>query len=104
MPSRVRARPVVLACVALLALHAVVAWTAARTKCSTVDEPMHAAVAWLAWHRGDFRNDTENPALWHRWIALPQGTAVRSAEFTEQDWQDTERGAYPPFAWAKRTL
>jgi len=59
-----------LACAALLAIYALTAWLAVRTKSPTYDEPLHELGAMTAL-RGDYRLEFDHPPLWKYWAALP---------------------------------
>src|SRR5436190_23179504 len=55
----------------LLALHALLALSAADTKCATLDETFHLTGGYSYWALGDFRLQPENGNLAQRWAALP---------------------------------
>ena len=61
------------ACGALCAVFAAVAWAAVSGKSATMDEPSHAAVGWLDLYRRDFRMSPDVPPWWEEWVALPMG-------------------------------
>jgi hypothetical protein len=53
------------------ALFAALAWWSATHNSATYDEPLHLVAAQLITQRDDYRYNSEDPALWHRWAALP---------------------------------
>lgn len=59
------------AVVALLAAHAVLAYTATLGASTTFDEPLHMVAGVAYWTLGDYRLQPENGNLPQRWCALP---------------------------------
>src|SRR5687768_17468409 len=66
---------------ALLALFAILSWSASRQKCMTLDEPMHALGGWLWTHERDYRFDPEDPPLWGYWMSLPNRRDALRVDF-----------------------
>jgi hypothetical protein len=60
----------ILACALLLVAFAALSTAAARTKCPTYDETLHAVGAHVHATLGDFRINPEDPALFGHWSAL----------------------------------
>src|SRR5262245_35302133 len=82
-----RGRVAALACAALLALHAALAWTAVGTKSPTFDEPMHALAASIALTQRDYRMDYDNPPLWKYWAALPNAASPAHFDTNDPRWR-----------------
>jgi hypothetical protein len=82
-----RGRLAALACAALLALHAALAWTAVGTKSPTFDEPKHTLAASIALAQRDFRIDYDNPPLWKYWAALPNAAAPAHLDTNDPRWR-----------------
>jgi Dolichyl-phosphate-mannose-protein mannosyltransferase len=82
-----RGRVAALACAALLALHAALAWTAVGTKSPTFDEPMHALAASIALTQRDYRIDYDNPPLWKYWAALPNAASPAHFDTNDPRWR-----------------
>jgi hypothetical protein len=88
----------------LLALFAVVAWTASSTKCMTLDEPMHALGGWLWTHERDFRFDPEDPPLWGYWMAFPNGRDALRVDLHDPSWHAIAETHWTQQAWWLKTL
>ena len=82
-----RGRLAALACAALLALHAALAWTALGTKSPTFDEPKHTLAASIALTQRDFRIDYDNPPLWKYWAALPNAAEPAHLDTNDPRWR-----------------
>jgi hypothetical protein len=71
----------------LLAVFAVNSYLAAMDKCATVDEPGHFVAAWTQIQFHDFRDDCENPPLFHRLIAWGLGPGLFSINRQSSEWR-----------------
>ena len=91
-------------CAALLAAFAVLAWTAARTKSPTMDEPTHAVAGWLALHDGNYRFEVANPALWKMWAAVGNVRATVATDRTGDVWRPVTWLPRVEVPWVRRTL
>lgn len=91
-------------CAAILALFAILSWSAASTKGHTFDEPLHGLGAWVNLRFGDFRIAYEHPPLWKYWLALPNGREAMRADFEAGEWRDMPREPSGKWLWAVRTL
>lgn len=78
---------VICACTALLAVFAALSYSAARTKCPTYDETLHAVGAHVHRTLGDFRINPEDPALFGTWSALVHGKDALAID-TALEWWD----------------
>jgi Dolichyl-phosphate-mannose-protein mannosyltransferase len=77
-----------IACAVLLAIYAISAQTAVLTKSPTCDEPLHAAAGYIIrWH-GDYRLDTEDPALFLLLSTLPQRQSDLVANLSDPRFHD----------------
>src|SRR3954465_12925469 len=75
------------ACAALLAIYAVTAWFAVRTKSPTYDEPVHTATGLISLQRHDFRMDYENPPLYKYWADIPNVGRTLHIDPNDSQWQ-----------------
>ena len=91
-------------CTALLAMFAAVSWRAAVTKSPTFDEPYHVMSAWVQLHDGDYRVDPEDPPLWKFWLALANGPAALTANFSDPNWTQQPREMWRQWNWCVDTL
>ncbi|HEX3358203.1 MAG TPA: phospholipid carrier-dependent glycosyltransferase [Tepidisphaeraceae bacterium] len=71
-PRRPQFRPTLLLCVILLAIFAAMSYSAILQKSPTFDEPEHVVGGYLIRWLGDYRVDTEDPALFGWLTTLPQ--------------------------------
>ncbi len=97
-------RIAIVACGLLLALFAVLSYSAVRTKSATYDEPMHALGAWIHFHYGDFRINFEDPPLWQYWAALPNGKDAIKVNFDAESWRRMPENVYNEWQFTVDTL
>ncbi|HYV18942.1 MAG TPA: hypothetical protein VFC25_07925 [Verrucomicrobiae bacterium] len=81
-----RARGGVVACVLLLAVFALLSWSAAARKSPVYDEPLHTVGGWLIRNADDFRVDPDHPSLWLRWSALLNGPDALHPDTRSPHW------------------
>jgi hypothetical protein len=83
----------------LIALHALLALSAASTKSTTFDEPIHFIGGYSYWTYNDYRIHAENGNLSQRIIALPSALSSSIPPGMENDpyWQ---AGSGYPVAWS----
>ncbi|HET8947439.1 MAG TPA: hypothetical protein VFQ07_10685 [Candidatus Polarisedimenticolia bacterium] len=84
--GRARALAALLACVLLLAVFALLSWSAAERKSPVYDEPLHTVGGWLIRNAGDFRVDPDHPSLWLRWSALLNGPEALHPDTRSPHW------------------
>ncbi len=92
------------ACAALLAAFAAVAWVAASAKSPAYDEPYHALSAWLQLRHRDYRLDNEDPPLWQYWASLPNGPDAIRADFGSAEWERMPHALVNQWGWCVDTL
>jgi hypothetical protein len=76
----------VVACVLLLAVFALLSWSAAERKSPVYDEPLHTVGGWLIRNADDFRVDPDHPSLWLRWSALLNGPDALHPDTRSPHW------------------
>ncbi len=89
-------RPI-LAIVGLLALYAVLAWSAVSQKSAIYDESLHVASSLAIKQLGDFRVDSEDPALFKQWLVLAQPERMLPTD--SPFWREAGRDAPAQWAW-----
>ncbi len=75
-------------CAALLALFAILSYSAALTKSPTSDEPLHALGGYLHRTAHDFRINPEDPPLFGYWASLPHRAGTLRVDFDSPQWRD----------------
>ncbi len=87
-----------------LGAFAVLSYTAALTKSSTYDEPMHAVAG--ASHRQlkDFRMDLDNPPLWLYWAELPNWGRQLPLDLPSSEWTLMPRDNVKEWQFTTNTL
>jgi hypothetical protein len=88
-----------LAIVGLLGLFALLSWLAASTKSAVYDEALHLGSSVAIKQLGDYRVDSEDPALFKHWLAILQPPRPVP---TEAFWSTI--GHEAPSQWAWGTL
>jgi hypothetical protein len=96
--------PAAAAVAALLLLFALLAWSAWRTKCMTIDEPMHALGGWLWTHERDYRFDPEDPPLWGYWMSIRNGRDALRVDFADASWRAIPQTHWSQQPWWMTTL
>jgi len=89
---------------ALLVIFTGLAWSAARTKSPTMDEPMHALAGWLWTHERDYRFDPEDPPLWGYWMSLLNRRDALRVDFSDPYWLGIPQTHWTQSPWWMRTL
>lgn len=70
----------------LLALFAIISYSAASSKNATFDEPLHTVGGLLHRSIGEFRLDAEDPPLFGLWASIPNNNRAVAFDFTSPDW------------------
>jgi hypothetical protein len=83
----------IILCALLLGTFTATAWRATFDKSPTVDEPGPLIGAWVQIHFHDFRDDCEDPPLWHWLIAGGLLNDLFSIDQNSQAWQSLLRNA-----------
>ncbi len=91
-----------LAIVGLLALYAGLAWSAVSRKSAIYDESLHVASSLAIKQLGDFRVDSEDPALFKQWLVLAQ--PGRTLPTDSPFWLASGRDAPAQWAWGVQAL
>jgi len=73
-------------CALLPLVGALIAIRASSRKCATMDEPLHAAGAFVEVFHGDYRINPEDPPLWKRWAMLPHSRIALAIDRDDQDF------------------
>jgi len=85
----------------LLSLYAFLTWTAIDSKSPTYDEPLHTASALAIKQFDDYRVDSEDPALFKRWLSLAEPVC----ELPRDDFfHSTPAKLESQWAWSTFTL
>jgi hypothetical protein len=91
-----------LAVFGLLILFALLAWIGASSESAVYDEPLHLASALSMKQLGDFRVDSEDPALFKQWLAMCEPTTTLPTD--SAFWATAGREAPSQWAWAVQAI
>jgi 4-amino-4-deoxy-L-arabinose transferase-like glycosyltransferase len=88
----------------LLASFATLAYSAARTKSATADEPLHALGAYVRLFHGDFRLDPEDPPLFGYWAMIAHDGRTLKLDLESPAFKDVLSYMWRYWTWTTPTL
>src|SRR5262245_29449538 len=91
-------------CAALLAIFAVLSWSAVSRKSATADEPLHALGAYVHTFHGDFRLNCEDPPLWKYWAMFPHQRGELKVDFDSSRWNSLPDDIWQGTSFVVQTL
>ena len=87
-----------------LGAFAVLSYTAALTKSSTFDEPMHTVAGAVHRQLKDFRMDIDNPPLWLYWAEIPNWGHPLPLDLASPNWKQMPRNNVKEWLFTGETL